>query len=478
MSTSDARPESDRKRNFRTESDSLGELPVQATKLYGVHTVRALANFPLTGRPVHPALVCAYGDVKLACAQVNRGLGAWKNDPRKADAIERACNEMAEGLLTEHVAADMLQGGAGTSANMNVNEVIANRALDFLGEERGRYDLVSPLDDVNLHQSTNDTFPTALKLSAIRRLKILEARVVALQEEFQALEKRFAHVVKVGRTQLQDAVLTTLGREMGAYAEAFNRDRWRIYKCEERLRVVNLGGTAIGTGLAAPRNFIFRATDVLRANTGIGLARAENLMDATQNADVFVEVSGILKACAATLLKVCGDLRLMASGPECGLSEIFLPPCQAGSSIMPGKVNPVIPEAASQAAMLVFGYDAALTFACASGSLELNPFLPLVAACLLASADLLANACDMLARRCVAGIEANEAQCRKQVESSTASATALLPALGYEAVRLAVKVAREEKKTVREIVIERGLLTAAQFDELTGPEAVCRLGSG
>jgi len=264
---------------------------------------------------------------------------------------------------------------------------------------------------------------------------------------------------------------------MGAYAEAFGRDRWRIYKCEERLRVVNLGGTAIGTGLGAPRDFIFRVTDALRANTGIGFARAENLVDATQNADVFVEVSGIMKACAATLLKVCGDLRLMSSGPETGFAEIALPARQSGSSIMPGKVNPVIPEAASQAAMLVFGYDAALTIACASGSLELNPFLPLVAAALLDGADLLARSCDMLRRLCVAGIEANEEQCRSRVRNSTAAATALLPVLGYEGVCGVVERARRERRSVREIVLDENILTAERFEELISPEAVCRLGT-
>jgi aspartate ammonia-lyase len=265
---------------------------------------------------------------------------------------------------------------------------------------------------------------------------------------------------------------------MGAYAEALNRDRWRIYKCEERLRVINLGGTAIGTGLAAPRDFIFRVTDVLRENTGIGFARAENLIDNTQNADVFVEVSGILKACAATLLKICGDLRLMSSGPECGLAEITLPDRQPGSSVMPGKVNPVIPEAVSQAGMMVFGLDASLTVACASGSLELNPFLPLVAACLLDSIDLLANASDILCRLCITGIEANEEQCRKQVLNSTATATALLPALAYEAMCQVVRRAREENRSVRDIVLDEKLLTAAQFEDLISPEAVCRLGYG
>ena len=444
--------------------------------LYGIHTARAGENFYLAGRPVHPALVAAYGEVKLACALTNRALGLWNDDPTKGDAIQRACREMAEGLLTQHVTVDQLQGGAGTSTNMNVNEVLANRALELLGEPHGHYERVSPLDDINRHQSTNDTFPTALRLAAIRLLQRLEQQVVALQEAFQVQEKRFAHVVKVGRTEMQDAVLTTLGRELGAYAEAFNRDRWRIYKCEERLRVVNLGGTAIGTGLAAPRAFIFRVVDTLREVTGIGFARAENLIEATQNADVFVEVSGILKACAVSLLKVSTDLRLLSSGPETGLGEIRLPERQAGSSIMPGKVNPVIPEAVAQAAMLVMGHDATIAHACASGSLELNPFLPLVAACLLETCDLLARACDMLRRLCVEGMEADESRCRRHIETSTATATALLQVLGYEGACKVAQRSKETGRTIREIITAEGLLAPEVFDELISPEAVTRLG--
>ena len=461
----------------RTEHDFLGALELPATALHGIHTARALENFPLTSRPVHPELVRAFGLVKLACAKTNRALGAWTGDEAKAEAIERACREMSEGLLTEHIRVDLLQGGAGTSTNMNVNEVLANRALELLGEPHGKYERVSPLDDINLHQSTNDTYPTALKLAAIKLLHVLEARVLALQEAFQGAEKRFAHVVKVGRTQLQDAVLITLGREMAAYAEAFNRDRWRIYKCEERLRVVNLGGTAIGTGLAAPRQFIFRVVETLRDLSGIGFARAENLVEATQNADVFAEVSGILKAHAVSLLKVCSDLRLLSSGPEAGFGEIRLPARQAGSSIMPGKVNPVIPEAASQAAMLVMAHDQALALACASGNLELNPFLPLVAACLLEDLELLANADEMLRKFAVEGMSADEARCRAHVEGSTAVATALLPAIGYEAAARVAKLAQERGKSIRETVLAEGLLTAAQFDALISPEAVCRLGT-
>ncbi|MFZ0829185.1 MAG: aspartate ammonia-lyase [Verrucomicrobiia bacterium] len=461
----------------RIERDFLGELPVPTAALHGIHTERALDNFPLARRPVHPELARAYGTVKLACALTNRSQGVWANDPAKADAIERACRELSDGLLTKHIVVDALQGGAGTSLNMNVNEVLANRALEILGKTCGAYEVVSPLDDLNLHQSTNDTYPTALRLAAIRQLHGLEQQVVVLQEAFQEAEKRFAHVVKVGRTQLQDAVLITLGREMSAYAEAINRDRWRIYKCEERLRVVNLGGTAIGTGLAAPRQFIFQAVDQLRELTGIGFARAENLVDATQNADVFVEVSGILKAHAVSLLKICSDLRLLASGPEAGFGEIRLPARQAGSSIMPGKVNPVIPEAVSQAAMLVMGHDATIALACASGSLELNPFLPLVANCLLESLDLMTRADDILRHHCIEGLEADEARCRWHVENSTAAATALLPALGYERACEAVRLAKEQGRGIRETVSAQGWLTGEEFDVLISPEAVCRLGT-
>jgi aspartate ammonia-lyase len=461
----------------RIERDSLGERSLAAQALYGIHTARAMENFPLTGRSVHPALARAFGDVKLACAQTNSALGIWNSDRAKADAIERACRELSEGLLDAQIVVDALQGGAGTSTNMNVNEVLANRALQLIGEAPGNYEIISPLDDINLHQSTNDTYPTALRLAAIRLLHTLEQNVVALQESFQRAEKKFAHVVKVGRTQYQDAVLTILGREMSAYAEAVNRDRWRIYKCEERLRVVNLGGTAIGTGLAAPREFIFQVVEQLRALTGIGFARAENLVEATQNTDVFVEVSGILKAHAVSLIKISTDLRLLSSGPDAGLGEIRLPARQAGSSIMPGKVNPVIPEAATQAAMLVIGNDSVITAACAAGSLELNAFLPLIAHCLLENFEILARADDLLCRYCVDGIEADESRCRAHVENSTAAATALVPVLGYERAGEAAKLAREQGRTLRVVVVENGWMSAEEFDEAISPEAVCRLGS-
>jgi aspartate ammonia-lyase len=360
---------------------------------------------------------------------------------------------------------------------MNVNEVIANRALEIAGKVKGDYSFISPLDHVNLHQSTNDTYPTALKIAAIRMIRQLEHAVLGLQEAFQEKEKEFAHVVKIGRTQLQDAVLTTLGREMGAYAEAFNRDRWRLSKCEERLRVVNLGGTAIGTGLGAPRPFIFRVVDQLRENTGIGLARAENLIDNTQNADVFVEVSGMLKVCAASLLKVCNDLRLMSSGPDAGLGEIILPEKQAGSSIMPGKVNPVIPEAAAQTAILAMGHDQVITQAASSGNLELNQFMPLIASSLLNVIGLLTNVVVMLKVHCISGVKANEEHCKKNVMNSTALITAVIPVIGYEKASNIVKKAKEDHATVFQTLINSGLVNALELNDLISPEAVCKLGS-
>jgi len=460
----------------RVEKDLLGNKQIPGNALWGIHTARAVENFPLSGNPVHPELIKAYGEVKLACAQINNQLGFW-NDTKKADAIEKSCFELSQGILNEHILVDALQGGAGTSTNMNVNEVLANRALQIMNKSLGNYEMVSPLDDINLHQSTNDTYPTALKVAAIRLLRKLEQSVLDLQEAFQQKEKEFAHIVKIGRTQLQDAVLTTLGREMSAYAEAFNRDRWRIYKCEERLRVVNLGGTAIGTGLGAPKQFIFRVVDRLRENTNIGLARNENLIDGTQNVDVFVEVSGILKAGAANLFKVSNDLRLLSSGPDAGLGEISLPEKQAGSSIMPGKVNPVIPEAVAQTSMLVMGNDQIITQACSSGNLELNQFMPLIAHSLLQSISVLNNTCETLRNNCVTGISANEEVCKKHVENSTATITALIPKIGYNKSSKIIQLAKTESISIKAAAVKSQFLSKEEFEELTTPEAVCKLGN-
>jgi aspartate ammonia-lyase len=461
---------------FRTEADFLGEKEIPYDALWGIHTARALENFPLSGKTIHTEFIKSYGDVKRACTQTNIRLGFWKNDQLKAEAIEQACLEMSQGLLSHHVIVDAMQGGAGTSTNMNVNEVIANRALQILGHAPGNYEKVSPLNDINLHQSTNDTYPTALKIAAIRLLREMEQSVLELQEFFQQKEKEFSHIVKIGRTQLQDAVLTTLGREMGAYAEVFNRDRWRIYKCEERLRVINLGGTAIGTGLGAPREFIFNVTERLREITSIGLARSENLIDGTQNNDAFVEVAGILKTCSSNLLKISNDLRLMSSGPDAGFGEINLPPRQAGSSIMPGKVNPVIPEAVAQAALLTMGYDQVITQACSSGNLELNQYLPVISYALLDSISLLNHTCKIFGRNCISGITANEDVCRSHVENSTATVTALIVKTGYEKASIIAETAIRKKISIRMAALKLNLLTDEEFSQLTTPEAVSKIG--
>ena len=459
----------------RIEKDLIGTFELAGDCLYGIHTARALVNFPLSGRPVAPELIHGFGYVKLACARTNYELGFF--DEIKFSPIEQACEELAAGELDAHIAVDALQGGAGTSTNMNVNEVIANRALQLAGHCPGDYAVIHPLRDINLHQSTNDTYPTALRVAAIFGLRELEKSLVVLLEAFQSKEREFSDVVKVGRTQLQDAVLTTLGREMGAYAEAVGRDRWRIFKSEERLRVVNLGGTAIGTGVTAPRKYIFKATENLKKITGIGLARAENLVEATQNCDALVEVSGILTACAASQLKISGDLRLLSSGPDAGIGEIRLPPRQAGSSLMPGKVNPVIPEAVSQAAMSVTANHGAICQAAAAGSLELNPFMPLIADRLLGSIRLLSNAARILAQHCVDGITADRTRCRDTANGATAAVTALLPRIGYERAEALVRDAAAAGMSVRETAVSSGILSADEFDDLIAPEAVNRLGS-
>jgi aspartate ammonia-lyase len=460
---------------YRREIDLLGERDVPGDVLWGIHTLRAVENFPIARRPVHRALVHAFGMVKLAAARTNRELGWW--DEAKFSALETACLEMADGRLDDHVPVDALQGGAGTSTNMNVNEVLANRALQLLGRPLGDYEAVNPHDDVNLHQSTNDTYPTALKVAAIFGLRELERKVVALVESFQRKEIEFADVVKVARTELQDAVLTTLGSEMSAYAETFARDRWRIYKCEERLRVVNLGGTAIGTGLGAPRQYVFRVVEQLRQITGLGLARAENLVEATQNNDVFIEVSGILRTLAGNLLKIANDLRLLSSGPHAGLSEIHLPARQAGSSIMPGKVNPVVPEAVCQAAYAVFGYDSMIVQSASAGNLELNHLMPLLADALLTSLDLLTNACEVFARECVEGIVADREHCWKTVRGSTAILTALIEKIGYDAAERLANELNRHGGDIKTMVVERNMMTAEEFEQSTSPENVIKLGS-
>ncbi len=412
------------KESTRQEEDLLGRGDVPAAAYWGLHTQRALGNFPISGRRVHASLIRALALVKKACAAANGELGYL--DPKKEAAIAAACDEIATGQLADQFPVDALQGGAGTSTHMNINEVIANRAIERLGGRRGDYALIHPLETVNLHQSTNDVFPTALKIAAIFALRKVSQSVAGLQGACQEKEKTFAAIVKIGRTELQEAVPMTLGAEFAAFAEAFSRDRWRTYKGEERLRVVNLGGTAIGTGLAAPRDYIFLVIEKLREITGLGLARGENLTGETANADVFVEVSGLLKALATNLVKIANDLRLLHF-----TGEIRLPPLQAGSSIMPGKVNPVIPEAVIQAGIKAMAADTIIAEAVSRGTWQINEFLPLIADAFLEETDLLSAAAELLATQ-VRGLTADAARCRAFFDQSPMLVTALLPLIGYE----------------------------------------------
>jgi aspartate ammonia-lyase len=408
----------------RLEKDFLGTLEVPENVYWGIHTERAIRNFPISGYRVHASLIKALALVKKACCQANLETGHLASEI--AEAVAAACNEIAAGALSDQFPIDAMQGGAGTSTNMNVNEVVANRAIEIKGGTKGDYSLIHPLEDVNLHQSTNDAYPTAVRVAGIYGLQRLSGAIADMQGVLQEKEKVFANIVKIGRTELQDAVPVTLGAEFSAFAEAFARDRWRTFKCEERLRVVNLGGAAVGTGLAAPRDYIFLVIEKLRDVTGLGLARGENLMGETANADTFVEVSGILKAHAVNLIKMANDLRILNF-----IGEIQLPALQAGSSIMPGKVNPVMLEAAVQVGIKVMANDQIISDVACRGSLQINEFLPLLAHALLESLDLLARINRRLAEY-IGDITANETVCRAGFDHSPMIVTALLPVIGYD----------------------------------------------
>lgn len=437
----------------RTYNDFMGEVKLPADAPWGIHTARALDNFSVSGGAVPASLILALGQVKKACALANRDLGYLSSD--KAGAIVTACDE----LQGSECPLPALQGGAGTSTNMFVNEWIAHKA----GND------VHPIEDVNLHQSTNDVYPTAVKVAAIQELRKLAGEIERLQGAFQRLEQKFAHIPVIGKTELMDAVPLTLGSEFGAFAEAFARDRWRTFKCEERLRVINLGGTAVGTGLTAPRNYIFLATDKLREITGLGLSRGENLVDQTANADAFVEVSGILKAAASNLLKICGDLRLLHM-----TGKIKLPAVQAGSSIMPGKVNPVILESVMQIGIKVQANDFIVMECASRGSLQINEFMPLLAAALLESMDMLGAAANMLAKH-ADGIVANEAECERQFNASLEIVTAFLPAIGYDRATELVETFKKTPATdFRTYLVNE--LGAELVDKTLSPQNLMALG--
>ena len=459
---------------MRLEKDMLGEREVPDDAYYGIYTLRARENFPLSGYKVSYSLIKAISLIKKAAAEVNSELGYLSQD--KAQAIVAAAEEIMNGNLQEQFVVDALQGGAGTSTNMNVNEVIANRAIELLGGRLGDYDIVHPLNDVNKHQSTNDVYPTALRMAAIWLLKPLSDSCAGLQAALQAKEAEFAGVIKVGRTEMQDAVPVMLGQEFSAYAGAIARDRWRLHKVEERLRQAALGGTAIGTGLNADRKYIFMVNDRVRQYAGIGLARAENMIDVIQNADVFVEVSGLLKALAVNLGKLAHDLRLLSSGPMAGLGEIRLPERQAGSSIMPGKVNPIIPEAVNQVVFHVMASDMAIAMAAQSGQLELNPFMPLIAHHLLESLSILTNAVNILNEFCIQGILADSERCRLLLIGSQVSVTALVPHIGYDLASKVARLAMQAGISVQQAALELAVLPEGELAAILEPRAMTRPG--
>ncbi len=457
--------------SFRIEKDFLGEKKIPQDVYYGIHTLRAIENFSVSGYKIEPIFIKALGFVKKASALTNKELGYLKDDI--SGAILQAIDELIENRHDNQIVVDPLQGGAGTSTNMNLNEVIANRALELLGKKKGDYSVISPLKHINMHQSTNDIYPTAMKVAAIFLLKNLEAEIIEFQSALQEKEKDFDDVLKVGRTETQDAVPLTLGKTFSAFSDAIGRDRWRIFKCCERLRVVNLGGTMIGTGIAAPRDYIFMVTDKLREITRLNLSRGENLIDATQNHDPFVEVSGIIKAHAVNLRKIASDLRILSSA---GIAEIKLKPLQAGSSIMPGKVNPVVPEMIEQCVIKVFANDFIVTESASRGELELNAFLPILNFALLESLSILTKAVGIFTRKSIKHISVQKELCRRNVENSFGFLTALVPLLGYDVVESVARKAQKTGETPLNIILDSRLASKSQIDKILTPENFSKLG--
>lgn len=458
--------------NYRMEHDLLGEREVPMDAYYGVHTLRALENFPISGIPIstYPNMVRALACVKQACALANHELELL--DEEHANAIVKACEEIRAGKLHSQFIVDVIQGGAGTSTNMNANEVIANRALELLGFTRGDYKELHPLEHVNLSQSTNDAYPTAIKVALQFEIIELIKAMEVLRLAFTDKANEFKDILKMGRTQMQDAVPMTLGQEFSTYAVMLEEDQHRLREAALLIREINLGATAIGTGINAHPEYAALACKHLSEVTGVSYVTAGNLVEATQDAGAFVQLSGVLKRVAVKLSKVCNDLRLLSSGPRAGFGEINLPAVQAGSSIMPWKVNPVIPEVVNQIAFLVIGNDVTVSFAAESGQLQLNAFEPIIAHSLFDSLIYLRNGCLTLAERCVRGITANREHLADLVKRSIGIVTALNPLIGYENASAVAKEAYATGKGVAEIVLEKGLLTKEQLDEVLRPEVL------
>jgi len=464
----------DQKQGVRREHDLLGNRDVPADAYYGVHTLRAMENFPITGIPIaiYPDLVDALAAIKQAAALANRELRLL--DAAHADFIVKACERIRAGKLHDQFTVDVIQGGAGTSTNMNANEVIANLALELMGHGKGEYAHLHPNEHVNMSQSTNDVYPTALKLATYVGLYRLVDAMEVLRGAFAAKAHEFRDVLKMGRTQLQDAVPMTLGQEFSTYAVMLGEDQERIREASALICEINMGATAIGTGITAHPEYAAVVCRHLRAITDIPVVTAPNLVEATQDCGAFVQLSGVLKRVAVKLSKTCNDLRLLSSGPRAGLGEINLPPVQAGSSIMPGKVNPVIPEVVNQVAYEVIGNDVTVTFAAEAGQLQLNAFEPIIAHSLFKSVEHLRAACLTLAERCVVGITANVEHMRAAVENSIGVVTALNPYIGYANATAVAAEAHATGGRVYDIVLQKGLLSKERLDEILRPEILTR----
>jgi aspartate ammonia-lyase len=456
----------------RIEKDMLGERDVPGDAMYGIQTLRALENFPITGVAIRefPSLVEGLATVKAAAALSNTELGLL--DAKTSDAIVKACEEIRAGRHHEHFLVDVIQGGAGTSTNMNANEVIANRALELLGRPRGDYDVVHPNTHVNLSQSTNDVYPTAVKIALHGSIEALRTAMSQLAASFLTKGEEFSGHVKMGRTQLQDAVPMTLGQEFTAFGHTILEDVERLSEAQALIREINMGATAIGTRINAPPAYAEHVRAHLARLTGLPLITAPDLIEATADTGAFVQLSGVLKRCAVKISKICNDLRLLSSGPRAGLGEINLPALQPGSSIMPGKVNPVIPEVMNQVCFDVIGGDVTVTLAAEAGQLQLNVFEPIIAYRLLRSIETMRNGCVVLRQRCVDGITANPARMRQFVEQSIGIVTALVPKLGYERASAIAKEALENHRGVYELVLEKGLLSRDELDRILNPDAM------
>ena len=452
---------------YRLEHDSIGEKEVPEDAYYGVQTLRAHENFSITGLKMHPELINSVAQIKKAAAITNFEVGEL--DKKRANAIVQACDEIIAGKLHDQFIVDPIQGGAGTSLNMNANEVIANRAIEILGGKKGDYSIVNPNDHVNFGQSTNDVFPSCGKMAALKLITNAQEQLKRLDEALTAKSKEFDSVIKMGRTQLQDAVPIRLGQEFHAYASAIKRDIRRFENAKEEIRCLNLGGTAIGTGLNADVQYYRRVVKNMSALTGEDLVQSYDMIDATQNLDSYASVSGIVKNCAVNLSKMCNDLRLMSSGPRTGFGEINLPARQNGSSIMPGKINPVIPEVVNQVAFNIIGNDMTITMAAEAGQLELNAFEPIIFYNLFQSIETLTSAVRTLVDNCIVGITANREHCKEMVENSIGIITAICPYVGYETAANIAKEALRTNQSVKKLILERGLMDEDQLKKVLDP---------